>query len=818
MLTRRGRLSAPVLTAMLMAFAAALLAAEREPVIAVTPFRQSFDQWKGWDRQLLTVRDQVVSELSRNYACVILNRSHGYSLALEDAVKRLGAITEPTAAPPAFYCADYSFTGYFQVGVKGVECVLTFADLREKAPKESLRSVVVSAPSVDASAPAVAAAIAQAAALDRRAAAKPSSPDVAHTWIVLPPVVLGSQKEGPGEAEALPKNLSLRMEAALQQNPRVKLVDHTAIDAVLKEQALATLDASGYGTVCRLAGAERALLASASAEKDDALHVELLAVDAATAQIVAASTLKGVPRADAGDAVASAVQALLEAVRPPVPLASADAAQREREARLYLASAKSDSRSNALSAQLAAIEYAEMVYLVARDNPAVVCDMSRLLCKACRFSASMSKTVRGRVAEIADKIVGPCGDLADVPDLLLARAQAYAAGGEYESAHRLIVRFTKAYPGRVDKDVRNVLGECLLEMGRPREALEAIGADNQDYQAPDLRIRANRMLRDDAGAFAVMEKMSPYKLKGRTDEFFTLLAKVKGPQAVVDYVRQCISRDKSFATENMMQYHHAVNLLATGDRKGAAELCQRLLDVGKANNWVYFDAGDNKVFRQKLEALQAQTGPSGEVWLKACEVQPVPASCALYLQPLGALDTNLLEKVRSGVQTFFGARTEILPALELTHQERSYLKESNKYNVLQLIPDQLKRLKVPSDALAVVMITRENMRDDAYTWVNYRMLGLGIVISYHVWQREKEIVRTILLRNTAIKTISNQLGVKSLYPCITGWTHDCLSARMMKFAYSPEAQEQYKKLDLAAEQGKVIEQFRKAGSTVVAKP
>jgi hypothetical protein len=40
----------------------------------------------------------------------------------------------------------------------------------------------------------------------------------------------------------------------------------------------------------------------------------------------------------------------------------------------------------------------------------------------------------------------------------------------------------------------------------------------------------------------------------------------------------------------------------------------------------------------------------------------------------------------------------------------------------------------------------------------------------------------------------------------------------MKFAYCPEVQARYKMLNLAAEQRKSIEQFRKAGATVVPKP
>ena len=46
-------------------------AAERVPVVAVTPFKQFFDMGRGWDAQVMAVRDQVVAELVRDYDCVV---------------------------------------------------------------------------------------------------------------------------------------------------------------------------------------------------------------------------------------------------------------------------------------------------------------------------------------------------------------------------------------------------------------------------------------------------------------------------------------------------------------------------------------------------------------------------------------------------------------------------------------------------------------------------------------------------------------------------------------------------------------------------
>ena len=75
-------------------FVAGVSCAERVPVVAVTPFKQYYDMGRGWERHLGAVRDQVVAELIRSYDCVVLNRAYGYSIALEDAVKRIGTIAD----------------------------------------------------------------------------------------------------------------------------------------------------------------------------------------------------------------------------------------------------------------------------------------------------------------------------------------------------------------------------------------------------------------------------------------------------------------------------------------------------------------------------------------------------------------------------------------------------------------------------------------------------------------------------------------------------------------------------------------------------
>ena len=795
---------------------------DRVPVVAVTPFKQYYDMGKGWERQLGSVRDQVVSDLVREYDCVVLNRSYGYSLALEDAVKRLAAIAARSPQESALYGADYSFTGIFQQGVTNVECVLRVADLNVQNREQSSRTVSVGVPSIAMSSASIALEIARAAGLRRRVTMDKTSTFVESTrvWMVLPFGVALTSNEMTHQSNAFRTEMALRAEAVLQQDRRVRLVDHTAIEATLREHTLTSLDESvGYGSVSKLVGAERVLLGSVSAGNGEALRITLLVVDAATAQVLGAVSGVSATKALAGDELERLVKSLLVTVREPVALTVADATLREREARLYLNTALADVVARSLTSQMAVIEYAEMAYLVSRDNPRVIGDIAKTLSACNNFVTKTPKEVKRLIAEVADKVVAPYPEIADSADVLLARARAHVACGSYEVAYRLLTQYEKAYPDKIDVYAQQAMGECLLQTGKAREALAEFGGSTYHYRTLQMRVKALRELGDETAEFELMSTMTQYQLRELLGRYIDLLAKRKGPQAAVDYIKGLLHEDqRSNGMRNDIQFQLAKYTLATGDKKRAAALCQRLLDVGKANNWTYFRVGDSKAFKKKLEEMQAQTGPSDEVWLKAREIQSFPSNCALYIQPLGTIETNMLEKARSGVQEFFGARTEILPVIEIARDVSYYRKESNKFDSFYMIKDFLPRLKVPADAMAVAMVTREMLCDGGYTWVQYKRDNHGILISCFMSQKQAPSLRARLLRNQLITTISHQLGLRGVYPCIAAGTRDDISALFEKYAYSPEVQPVYAALDLAAEQRKWIEEFRKSGAAVVERP
>jgi hypothetical protein len=617
------------------------------------------------------------------------------------------------------------------------------------------------------------------------------------------------------DAEAL-----LHSELALQRDARVRLVDRSAFERVLDERARSGLtDAPAAEQAARLAGADRLLLGRISAEKGGGVRIDLLGVDAETAEVLAAATGVSDGASSLGAAVEEAVGSVLAGLRGPGRLVPAQAGQRVREARLYLESAHAASMTYAMSGNLAVIEFAEMAYLVARDNPQVVGEIVRTLSLCTRYEYGSSAKLKKRIAEVADRIVKPFPEIAVSPPVLLARAQAHAAGEDFEAAYRLIRQFAEAYPNRLDAEARRVLGECHLKLGRPREALAALAGNDNHFLSLQLRLRAYRALGDEEQEFALMDTMTHRQLGELLERYLELLAKRKGAAAAVGYIELSLKRDSWLSARPDIRLFLARYSLAAGDRAEAAALCQQLWDEGQKNGWSSLYVSDSRAFKERVEALRREAGASEETWLKARELQAFPASCALYLQPLGQLDTNLLEHTRASVQDFFGARTVVLPALALTKDDPSYHQDNNKYDAARLLPDTLKRLRVPSDALAVVLVTRETIFADGYAWTYSRRVGCGLLCSYSVWQNKSRGHRETSLRNSVIGNISNTLlKRRGRFPCITAGTGDAGSSAKQKFAYCAGVQAEYRALDLEAEQRRVIGRFREAGAKIVPPP
>ena len=238
---------------------------------------------------------------------------------------------------------------------------------------------------------------------------------------------------------------------------------------------------------------------------------------------------------------------------------------------------------------------------------------------------------------------------------------------------------------------------------------------------------------------------------------------------------------------------------------------------GRENNWNWSYVDKDSEFKTTLLALKEQAGESDEKWLKAREIASFPTNCFIYLQPLGTVDTKLLEEVRAKVQDFFGTDTKILPPMPLSKRERSYMPSEGKYDADHLRPDMIRRLKVPSNAFSVVMITNEKIGTEDFGWIYSQSTENRHLISYHIWRELgwEHHWQTVVLSNVVVSDISRQLNLNGTFPCVSASSGNCDAMRRVKFAYSPSIQEKYRIVDLTAAKNESIKQYKEWGATII---
>lgn len=286
------------------------------------------------------------------------------------------------------------------------------------------------------------------------------------------------------------------------------------------------------------------------------------------------------------------------------------------------------------------------------------------------------------------------------------------------------------------------------------------------------------------------------------------------PKAAAELIDLAMHMDSWLSPHCDLQLVQAEYCLLAGDKRRAANLCQQLWDDGAANNWNWSYVDDDGAFRKKLSSLKAQAGESDERWRTAVEIKAFPTNFTIYLQPLGHVDTKLLDAVCTNVSTFFGARTVVRPTIRLTHLERSYLPREDKYDADHLRPDMIGQLRIPANAFSVVLITGEKIGTPHIGWIYAQSAESRHLISYHVWREWELHWQIVVLSNVIVSCLSHQLDLFGTYPCVSTSSGDMDAMRRVKFAYSPAIQEKYRMIDLATAKDKAIDDYKAWGSTI----
>lgn len=399
----------------------------------------------------------------------------------------------------------------------------------------------------------------------------------------------------------------------------------------------------------------------------------------------------------------------------------------------------------------------------------------------------------------------------------------------YLETASIACRVWRGWPRRDPELLRIEAAERYLKRGKAREALDILAPvkvldSNRGFNVTLIRAAACCML--EGNCRRVLDATEPGRftclmhsckeLEENLLRYCAHTAKHGSPQAAAELVRAAMSLDRWMSPRCDLMMLEAEYRFQGGDRKGAASLCQSIWDDGTANNWKWINVADNNALRRRLTSLREKVGPGEERWLTGREVRPFPPGCRIYLQPLGESDAKLMADVCERVEAFFGAKAGVLPALPLSKRDPSYLPATDAFNADRLRPEALKRLRVPEDALAVVMVTRERIGTPHIPWIISQSDGNGHLISTCKWREWSHYWQLMALGKCVISLVSRQLGLRGYYPCVTSGMGHADVMRRVKFAYAPDIQEAYRALDLEAAQRRSVEAYREGGAEIVA--
>lgn len=811
-LTRKS-ICAGLLLAQCVLFADAL-----PPVIAVAPFKTSIDL-EGWQTVLL-VRNQVAAKLWTDYDCILLNRSHGYSVSLEDSLKRLSAIGASDYQLEVIYTADTIFSGTFQTGLGNTyDCVIRMSDLVKGEPR-NLRTITVKVPTIHDAAGPISEAIAKEMGLKRKS--RNQSPVLGANktpiGVVMPLMLIASDGMNAEDQARLKMELRLRAELALQNDNKIKIVDHAAIDKIIREHTMANLmDVPHFARISKLVGADYMLLGTVHVNKDECT-TELMVVDSRSSEILSAVTQSSL-KDKLGDVIERLSRDIFETLAPPHPLVASTAQQRMREADFYLYMFSVEESALSSSGMMCMLEYAEMAYLVGRGNETVMRNIVLAAGDFCLSREKREKPFKQGLNVFAEKLIEMCPEFMTDSEVILSRAAAYAGEENFDKARSLIEKYYAQEPASKDVRARWVMAESLLAQGKAAEAVRYLD-EIDDYMThiQVLAVRIYNTLKDEDRERGALSRLSYKRLfdEGLYERYLTLLAKKDGDRAVADLLEATMKRDSWFAEKVFVRLLVAEYGSKAGNKERAARICQQLLNEGKSHQWRWDYVEDNVSFKRRLENVQRQAGQVKESWLTACEIQPCPTNCAIYIQPLGDVDQKLLAKIKTAVKDFYGAKTEALPSIPLSREKDYYVASRNQFNAPLVLADVTRQIKLPDDALAVVMIMRESMFADNLRWSYMRREGRLVLVSYFMWASDGQAWCEIALRNSVVADVALTMNVKGgEYPCVTSGSDNAHSILRKKFAFSEPVQAKYKALDLSAEQQQNIDFFRKAGATIV---
>ena len=471
---------------------------DRPPVIAITAFANFTFAQESHD--IMAIRDKVVSDLVRNYECVVLSRSNGFALATENALGKMNAISGGSVQDvdniPA---ADFAITGFFKV-VKHeptwatLGCTLLITDLTEKSKADFRKADFV--PSEDTNfSPDITAKIVEILKLKPKKKLEPVDEQLNETWAILPISHLESLELMSKPAD---RSLSMSMELSLQESKKVKkIVDHNEIDKVLQELKISSLSGateSLAGSIAGIVGADRVVMGTArrASRKNNNLRIDLLLVDGKKA-VVLDSAFAECKKNELDQTASKLILQLTEQRCNATVKKIATKEMRTKEYEVYkeiICNIKNNEWLDTSNLDFA-ISLAEAAYMIVPDDPIKLFEISKNLHDdlLCVYLKKLQSTQIKKIVNTIDKLLQPESKFSKPQYPLLIRADSHRILGNHEIAMNLVNTHLSKYPD-IEREYANcVLGNIYYDLNDYKKAEECLVRCNMDKSDRYLELR-----------------------------------------------------------------------------------------------------------------------------------------------------------------------------------------------------------------------------------------------------------------------------------------------------------------------------------------
>ncbi|HCE46094.1 MAG TPA: hypothetical protein DET40_21325 [Lentisphaeria bacterium] len=793
---------------------------DRPAVIAVGGFANNY----GWSKEnvhtLVALRDRVVSDLVRNYDCIVLSRSKGYDMAMEKAINTVSVI-DKKAAPDAIPAADYAITGYFDWGARtgtnrvNVDFVLITTNPAEKS-RSDFTTVKINDESmwpIDKVSGKISARIAKELNLKKRPDKELGTGKIDEVWAVLPFSRLEDLKKFKMPPD---EDLAVKAELALQESNRLKaIVDHKAISSTLTEMKVSSLSGAteGFaGGLARIVGADRIIMGSVSSsyEKGNDLRVDLLLVDGKTSVVVDSRSAL-CSRDTVDKAVADEVLEFLKHKYVSVLLDNSTPEMRKKEAQLYLDVGRAIRvRTNSYDAEMilnSAGFFDSAYYLACGDDEILYKTAEKMI--GIMGNKEFAKQFPDIVVELGRKVEEMLVNMKPSEKCkfpYLQRADAKNIQGRYEDALKLADEQIKNEP-RIENVKPNAPPPFSVARALMVKSDAYIGLKEYDNALGCLeklppvgfitvkRVDICRLQGDEKKELEYLKQMQMhgYALTEYPIRLFMLMKKHEGPASAIKYADEKFSSWTVHRTEYQIELAKAC--MESGDKKRAATI----IDV--LNRDFVFGGMERESKERAAEAkeLKKQIGDfAGIEWKTAGQVKKIPEKYKIYLQPLGDMQMMLLEGAAKKMRDYFGGKVEILPILPMPKDPDCFKKERGQHDAKSLIERVVSAVGVPKDAVFIAYFTKESIYQDdlRYVYGSYYSSHGGTVISYHMLHSDEfNNLSDIIVKSAACMLVNRHLPGCRNFSCINITSGKMDGASGEQLAMCEDCQKNYRGLD-----------------------